>query len=187
MTFTMDEEKDKNTQSGTRDQVSHDQTSDGQSDQDDQRAHRACCGKCDEYLAGWKRAQADYQNLKKETEREKAEFAKYANERLLHELLPAIDQFGIAMQHVPSNDAEPKTWLNWAQGVRAIQSLWEQMAKAVGLERIPAQGSFDPLLHDAVGEEEKEGQEPGTIVRVATDGWRLHGKVLRPAKVIISK
>lgn len=141
--------------------------------------------KCNEYLEGWKRAQADYQNLKKETEREKAEFAKYANERLLSDLLPALDQFSLAIRHVPAADADRKTWDNWLVGIRAVQSLWEQAAKAQGLERIATDGAFDPTKHEAVGEE--EGEKTGTIIRVMEDGWTLHGKIIRPAKVIISK
>ena len=143
--------------------------------------------KCDEYLDGWKRAQADYQNLKKESEREKTEFAKYANERLLTDLLPALDQFALAMQFIPAADADRKTWDNWLTGVRAVQSLWEQAAKAQGLERIPSDGAFDPNKHEAVGEEEAEGKETGSIIKVMQDGWMLNGKVLRPSKVIIAK
>lgn len=141
--------------------------------------------KANEYLAGWKRSQADYQNLKKETDREKSEFAKYANERLLSDLLPAIDQFALALSYVPAPDADRKAWDNWLVGIRAVQALWEQAAKSAGLERIPAEGAFDPSKHEAVGEE--EGGEPGTILRVTQDGWMLNGKVIRPAKVIISK
>lgn len=147
------------------------------------------CATCrelrEEYLQGWKRAQADYQNLKKDTEREKAEFAKYANERLLSDLLPTLDQFALALKHVPASDADRKSWDNWLVGVRAVQSLWEQAAKAQGLERIPTDGAFDPVRHEAVGEE--EGDAPGSILRVTQDGWTLHGKIIRPAKVIISK
>ncbi len=143
--------------------------------------------KCQEYLEGWKRAQADYQNLKKESEREKAEFAKYANERLLSDLLPALDQFGLAMKHLPPADADQKAWDNWLVGIRAVQSLWEQAAKSAGLERIPAEGAFDPAKHEAVGEESVEGRESGSVLRVMQDGWMLNGKVLRPSKVIITK
>jgi len=146
----------------------------------------ATCEHCEEYLAGWKRAQADYQNLKKDSEREKAEYAKFANERLLSELLPAIDQFDLALQHVPSADADQKTWDNWLVGVRAVQSSWEQAAKAQGLERIATDGAFDPVKHEAIGEEEMEGSESGTIIRTLQTGWMLHGKVLRPARVIIT-
>ncbi|MEK7473611.1 MAG: nucleotide exchange factor GrpE [Patescibacteria group bacterium] len=142
--------------------------------------------KCDEYLEGWKRAQADYQNLKKETEREKGEFAKYANERLLSDLLPALDQFALAMQYIPALDADDASWKKWLVGVRAVQSLWEQAAKNAGLERIPSDGMFDPAMHEAVGEESIEEHESGSIVRVMQDGWILNGKILRPSKVIIA-
>ncbi len=148
------------------------------------------CAKCEDYLAGWKRAQADYQNLKKASEQERAEFAKYANERLIHELLPAIDQFALALQFIPATDDLPedqrKKWENWLLGIKAVQAHWERVTASVGLERIGAQGMFDPALHDAVGEEAAEGSAPGTILRITQDGWKLHGKVLRHAKVIIA-
>lgn len=145
----------------------------------------------EEYLAGWKRAQADYQNLKKESEREKAEFAKFANERLLSDLLPAIDQFNLALSFIPDtgtlSEDEKKKWDNWLVGINAVKSLWDHAAQSAGLSRIPVDGRFDPQLHDAAGTESVEGKEPGSIVRVVQDGWSLHGKVLRPARVIISE
>lgn len=149
------------------------------------------CSNCEEYMAGWKRAQADYQNLKREVDRERSEMSKYANERLLSDILPAIDQFGIALRFLPNTanlpEGERKVWENWLVGIKAVQSLWDQVAKDVGLERIPVDGAFDPSLHDAAGEEEAEGKASGSIVKVMQDGWRLHGKVLRPARVIVAK
>lgn len=148
------------------------------------------CANCADYLAGWKRAQADYQNLKKEAEHQKVEFSKYANERLLSDLLPALDQFGLALRHLPDTaglpDEEKKKWDNWLVGVKAVGTLWEQAAQQAGLTRVATDGAFDPNLHEAVGEEEAEGKEPGAILRVTQDGWKLHGKVLRPAKVIVA-
>ena len=153
---------------------------------EDQNLQPTTCEHCEEYLAGWKRAQADYQNLKKETEREKVEYAKYANERLLSDILPAIDQFHLALSHLPPENAEQKTWVNWITGLKAVGTLWDQAAKAAGLDRIAASGAFDPKLHEAVGSEVAEGQESGSIVRVMQEGWALYGKVLRPARVIIA-
>jgi molecular chaperone GrpE len=147
--------------------------------------------KTEEYLAGWRRAQADYQNLKRETEREKQDFTKYANERLLQELLPALDQFSLAMKFLPDTkplpDDQRKTWENWLIGIRAVQGLWDQAATSVGLERIKTDGKFDPMVHDAVGEEVADDKESGSILKVLQDGWKLHGKVLRHAKVVIVK
>lgn len=157
----------------------------------DAKAPQGACLLCAEYLAGWKRAQADYQNLQREVERERTEMTKYANQRLLRDLLPAIDQFVLAMRFMPDvsglAEDQRRSWGNWLTGLRAVQTLWDQVAKDVGLERISVDGAFDPAWHDAVGEEEVEGQAAGAIVRVVQDGWCWHEKVLRPARVIIAK
>lgn len=141
----------------------------------------------EEYLAGWKRAQADYQNLRKELDREKAECMHYAHEQLLSFLLPAFDQFSTAMQHLPADMTDQKAWENWVKGLKAVQSLWDQGMKSVDLARIPTDGAFDPALHDAAGEEVVDEKSPGDIVRVVVDGWKWKGKVLRPARVIVAK
>lgn len=149
------------------------------------------CAHCEEYLAGWRRAQADYQNLQRQTEQERRDLTKYSNERLLMELLPAIDQFGLALMYIPSTEGLPedqrKIWENWLQGIRAVRASWDLMASSIGLERVPTEGEFDPALHDAAGEEEVPEKKAGSIHRVLQEGWRLHGKVLRPARVILVK
>lgn len=146
---------------------------------------------CAEYLAGWKRAQADYANLKKEVEQERREFAKYANERLLSHLLPAIDQYEIALHFAPVFDSAPediqKKFDNWFAGIKAVRGMWESAFKDIGLEKVPTDQLFDPVMHEAVAEEEQEGKPSGTIIRVTQAGWRLHGKILRHAKVVLSK
>ncbi|MBP7006398.1 nucleotide exchange factor GrpE, partial [Patescibacteria group bacterium] len=152
-------------------------------------ASATSCPNCEQYLAGWKRAQADYQNLQKQMELDRVERAKFANERLLSSLLPAIDQFSLALSFIPSTDvlpeAEKKTWNTWLVGVKAVYSLWNQTATQAGLEVIPTSIPFDPQLHEAVAEEASD-QPEGTIVRVVQPGWRLHGKVLQPARVMVA-
>lgn len=147
--------------------------------------------RCEEYLDGWKRAQADYANLKKDVEREKLEYAKYANEKVINDLLPAIDQFESAMAHVPDlrvlPDEQAKRIQNWMNGVAAVRSLWESVFKDIGLERVPTDGQFDPLLHEAVGQAESDELEDGTVARVMRAGWKLNGKLLRPAQVMVAK
>lgn len=146
---------------------------------------------CEEYLAGWRRAQADYLNLQRERDRDRNDSMKYANTQLLQSLLPALDQFAIALRFLPDTknlpEAERKTWDSWLIGIKAVQTLWDQAATSAGLERIPVTGAFDPMLHEAVSQEGGEGLAPGTIKRVIQDGWRLHGKVLRPAQVVVVK
>jgi molecular chaperone GrpE len=75
----------------------------------------------------------------------------------------------------------------WLTGVRAVYSAWENVLYSVGLEKIPTAGTFDPVLHEAVGQMEKEGAVSGDILATHQTGWKLNGKVIRPAKVIISK
>jgi molecular chaperone GrpE len=146
---------------------------------------------CEEYLAGWKRAQADYANLKKENDREKLEFAKYANEKLINDLLPAIDQFESALAHAPDlrslADDQAKRIQNWINGIVAVKNLWESVFKDIGLERVPTEGSFDPLVHEAVGHVDSAELEEGSVAKVMRSGWRLNGKLLRPAQVMVAK
>lgn len=151
----------------------------------------ASCASCAEYLAGWKRAQADYQNAKKDAERDRVEFVKFANEQFVREFLPVIDQFALALSFVPDTsvlpEAQRQIWENWLKGVRAVQAQWDQLAASIGLERVSLDGAFDPLIHEAVAEEETEGLASNAIVRAVQDGWKLNGKILRPAKVVMSK
>lgn len=151
---------------------------------------RAGC-RCEEYLAGWKRAQADYANLKRQTDKEKAEFALYANENLLEKLLPAIDQFEMALTFRPElknlQDEDQKKLSNWMNGLDAVRTSWESVFKEIGLEKILTDGTFDPLVHEAVTEEADADAEDGKIIRCLQAGWRLNGKLLRPARVTVAK
>ncbi|MFA6503352.1 MAG: nucleotide exchange factor GrpE [Patescibacteria group bacterium] len=148
------------------------------------------CHKCGEYLAGWKRAQADYANLKREFEQTKKDIASYANENLLYELLPAVDQFEIALQHLPNVEDLPsdqkKQMQNWLTGIVAVKQMWEQTFKSIGLENVDTDGEFDPSKHEAVSNEEDDEKPPNAILKVIQQGWMLNGKVLRPAKVVVN-
>jgi molecular chaperone GrpE len=145
----------------------------------------------DEYLCGWRRAKADYENLVKETQRAKEEYVKYANEQALLRLLPAIDQFDVALSFAPALDAIPadarRPFENWITGLEAVRSLWMDASKDLGLEKIRTNGPFDPSIHEAVSEEASAEVRPGEIVRATVNGWMLNGKVIRAAKVIVSK
>lgn len=146
---------------------------------------------CDEYLAGWKRAQADYANLQRDMERDRATSVKFANERLLEEVLPAVDQFEAALSFAPDlsslSEEDAKRFGVWMNGLHAVRSLWEASFKRIGLEKIPADGVFDPALHEAVGSEPSEIVPPDHVLRTLQSGWRLHDKVLRPARVVVSQ
>lgn len=184
---------EENKQTGPGPSIPSDSTQDdkGESKDDQDVGRSGRCVKCDEYLAGWKRAQADYANLKKEFDKTKSEIAMYANENLLYELLPAIDQFEIALQHLPEiqdlPDEQKKKMQNWLTGINAVKQMWEQTFKSIGLDNVETAGEFDPSKHEAIGEEEDADKPHDAILRVTQPGWNLNGKVLRPAKVVVNK
>ncbi len=158
---------------------------------DDNLPNEQLKAQCEEYLAGWKRAQADYANLKRETEKERIEISKFANERLLSNILPAIDQYELALSHEPDiKDLSGETAeriKTWIAGLRAVRAIWETTFGSIGLEQVKTEGAFDPSIHEAVGEEPSEEVAEGVIIHVNQSGWSLNGKLLRPAKVIIAK
>lgn len=151
---------------------------------------QADCKKCAEYMAGWKRAVADYENLKRQAEEDKIHFAKYAHESMLQELLPAIDQFETALAHLPdtSNLPEPekKQIDSWIKGIKAVNTLWQQMFDEIGLEKIATDCEFDPNSHNAVSQESNPEYPDGTILKVIQNGYKLKDNVLRPTKVIVN-
>ncbi len=137
----------------------------------------------EEYLNGWKRAQADYQNLKRDMEKERVELAKFANLSLLLELLPILDNFGRATGHLP----EEKKNDEWVKGVLAIYQQLQSVLAGMGVTEVPADGMFNPALHEAVGDGDGTDVPSGTILEIIQSGYLLHDKLIRPAKVRIAK
>lgn len=136
----------------------------------------------DEYLAGWQRARADFMNHKKEDMERMQEFIKFAEEELLAELLPVIDNLGLALAQLgEKEDATSKGFLQIAMQVK-------QFLRDHQVQEMKAEGEkFNPEFHEAAGEVEKEGVEPGVVVEVLSKGYTLHGKLLRPARVRVAK
>lgn len=144
---------------------------------------KAACEKCAEYLAGWKRALADYQNLKQQSAEQITDFRKFAQADLLEQLIPITDYFQQAFKNVP--EAEQSS--SWLQGIKYIQQNFDKVLSDNGVMQIKSVGEmFDPNLHEAVGEVESTEAE-GTIMEEKQAGFTLHGKLLRPAKVITAK
>ena len=158
---------------------------------DDEGGFEKLLAERDEYLAGWKRAKADYDNLVKDMDKKRTEYADWATEQVLSRILPAIDQYDLALRFMPSLDViseeERKIFEVWVTGLKAVYSLWMDAAKELGLELVSTTGAFDPSKHEAVGEEKSETIPAGQIIRATMNGYALKGKVVRCAKVIVSK
>lgn len=139
---------------------------------------------CDKYLAGWQRAQADYENLKRETTARNGQLSQMVLEGMLMEMLPSLDSLQMALAHAP---AEPKDWVD---GIRHIERHFVDSFRQLGVDVVDALGKpFDPACMEAIGRiEQKElGNVVDTVVEVKQAGYRIGEKCLRPVKVIVGK
>lgn len=143
----------------------------------------ARCDQCDEYLQGWKRALADYENMKADIDKIKSSNRDQIKIDLALSLLPVMDNFDQAVNHAPE-DESIKSWL---QGVVFIKKQFEDVFTEMGLEMVDTSIEFDHNLHEAVEERDEEGRNAGEIIEVQQTGWKIRERVLRPAKVIINK
>jgi molecular chaperone GrpE len=133
----------------------------------------------DRYL----RLAAEFENYKKRTQRDQEEFGKYANERLLKELLPVLDNLQRALQH--ANQSGGINGL--VQGVELTCKQYLEVLSRFGVRPILSVGlPFDPALHQAVATVETKGHAPHTIVEEHEKGYYLHDRVLRPASVTVA-
>ncbi|MEM9080686.1 MAG: nucleotide exchange factor GrpE [Verrucomicrobiota bacterium] len=139
-------------------------------------------------LAKWKdealRRMAEMENYRKRMAREMEEARKFANQGLLRELLPVLDNFGMGMQM-----AEQEQGSMLYQGMAMVQGqldefLTSQGAKVVELE---AGADFDPNVHEAVSQEESTEVEEGKVLRVIRKGYVIGERLLRPANVVVAK
>ena len=134
----------------------------------------------DRYL----RLSAELENFKKRMEKEKGEAYKFANENLLKDLLPVLDNLERALEH--GRDTEnPKALF---EGVElTYKALWTVLEK-YGITRVEAMGeAFDPQHHEAVMVQEDAQSPAGVVISQLQIGYRLHNRLVRPAMVVVSK
>lgn len=145
----------------------------------------------DEYKAGWQRALADYENVKRDLSARAEEARRAIRAGLASDLLPVVDNFAQAVKFQPDLSGAPedvrKKIEPWLQGILYIEKQFEEALKQMGVERIATDGKFDPKWHEAAGEKHEDGREPNTILEVLIPGWKIGELVLRPAKVIVQK
>jgi len=128
------------------------------------------------------REKAELDNFKKRLTKEKEDFIQFANERLLKELLQIEDNLERAM--VASN----ATLESLKEGVEMIQKQFKDFLKNQKVEAIEAFGKpFDPNLHEVLNQQESEEHEENTVIEEYSKGFTLNGRILRSAKVVISK
>ncbi|SFS86622.1 molecular chaperone GrpE [Paenibacillus sp. BC26] len=129
------------------------------------------------------RAQADFDNFRRRTMKEKEELGQYASMKLIGQLLPVVDNFGRAIDAAKNGgDGE-----SFSKGVDMIFRQLEQVLEAEGLKAMDAVGQpFNPDFHQAIMQVESDEHEEGIVVEEVQKGYVLKDKVLRPAMVKVS-
>ena len=130
------------------------------------------------------RTLAEMENLRKRTQRDKEELAKFANENILREILPVIDNLERAVDH--AEQAETNDGL--FEGVQMTLTQFSQLLTKFGVEPVDAIGQpFDPAYHQAMGQLESDEHPVNTVVQQMQKGYQLNNRLLRPAFVMLAK
>jgi molecular chaperone GrpE len=128
------------------------------------------------------RLAADFDNYKKRAAREREEYVTRANERLLKELLPILDDLERALK-----SAEEHEEAQLEEGVRLVHRSLASLLQRNGVEEIATEGKFDPHVHEALLAQPAENREHGDVLDVIQKGYKLGDLVVRPARVIIAE
>ncbi|MDH7499902.1 MAG: nucleotide exchange factor GrpE [candidate division NC10 bacterium] len=130
------------------------------------------------------RLQAEFENYKKRTAKERMEVIKFANEGLLLDMIPALDSLERAIQSAKQN----ANLANLLEGLELVSRLFSAVLERAGVKEIRAQGQmFNPELHEAVSVMESGDHPENTIVEEVQKGYLLNSRVLRPAMVKVAK
>ena len=134
----------------------------------------------DRYL----RSQAELDNIKKRFQKEKEGLIRFANDSLVKQLLPVVDNLEKALAHSEDNASIDAI----REGIELTMKELVNTLKNTGVEEVAAVGKpFDPNFHEAMFEKEDDSVEPGTVLEELQKGYLLHQRLLRPAMVSVSK
>jgi len=138
---------------------------------------------CSENFDKWIRLLAEFENYKKRMQKDKADLIKFGNESLLKALLPVLDNLDRAIQHAKAGNESSSL----VEGVELVQKQFLAALERFGVKPVPVEGEiFDPEKHEAVSTAETDA-EPNRVVSKVGSGYYYHDRLLRPAKVIVSK
>jgi molecular chaperone GrpE len=126
------------------------------------------------------RLAADFENYKKRAARERQEYVSLANERLIAELLPVLDDLERALAA-----AEQHEEAQLEDGVRLVHRSLASLLERHGVSAIETEGRFDPHVHEALLSQPSEADE-GTVLDVVQKGYKLGDRVVRPARVVVA-
>ena len=146
---------------------------------------KAAAAKADENWDKFLRAAADLDNYRKRVAREKEELARFTAERVVSALLPVLDNLERALDAAQQQSAPPSLM----EGLRQVQTQFRRTLEEFGLKEITVHAGhpFDPNLHEAVSSTSSEEHPEGHVLEQIQRGYRLADRLLRPARVVVSK
>ncbi len=134
------------------------------------------------------RAMAEAENTRRRAQREIEENNKYAISNFARDLLPFADNLRRALDQLPPELRGDEKVNQFVTGIELIERKFVQTLERSHIKRVEPLGQpFDHNLHQAVAEVEADDKPPGTVVQVLQSGYTLHGRLLRPAMVVVSK
>jgi molecular chaperone GrpE len=140
--------------------------------------------KAQEYLDGWKRIKAEFDNYRKDEQKRMEDFGFFIKAEGTLRILPIVDSFDEALKHVPEKDKESE----WIKGILKIRSQVIDFLGEQGVKEMEALGKeFDPYFHEAVGEAMGKPEDKDKIIQVLQKGYMIGERVIRPARVYVGK
>jgi len=138
---------------------------------------------CDAYLDHLRRLQAEFDNYRKRVQRDAEQHRLRAAEAVVESLLPVMDNMGRALDAAARHEEG-----QLIAGLELVAGQLRTTLEGHGLDEVPVEAGtlFDPNLHEAVLTQASADYEEGTVLQVLERGYLLHGRLLRPAKVIVS-
>lgn len=129
------------------------------------------------------RMAAEMDNFKKRLNREHQEQTRFASEKVLSDLLPALDNLDLALRYASQNEA----CKDMTQGIEMTRKQLEEALAKHGLVSVGEEGEdFDPQIHEAIGMETRPDIKPGAVCKIMQKGYKLNDRLLRPAKVMVN-
>lgn len=137
----------------------------------------------------WLRAEADMQNLRTRSKREADDARLYAVQKFARDVVETADNLQRGLESLPAEaEAEPELLTKLRGGFASVERAFVAVLERHGVARQDAAGKlFDPELHQAMAEQPApEGVQPGTVIQAWTPTWTLHGRLLKPAMVVVA-
>lgn len=128
---------------------------------------------------------AEVENMRKRAEREKENFIKYGNEKILSQLIEVVDNFDRTVDAIKEETDEKIAGIR--DGIKMVRDQFISVLSTNGLEEVKSVGEiFDPNFHEAMAQQPAEGKEDQEIIMEYQKGYVLNGRLLRAAKVIVA-